>query len=268
MRNGMLCLLFLSLALAHGPVLADDPDARALAERIATRPSSEGRVGIMNFTLTNKSGKQRERVAKVAHADLDGSERLLIYFTAPSAIQGTSFVTHTHQQSVDESWLYLPATERVRRIPASQRAEYFLGTDLSYGDIQDNFSFGLDDWRFDPLAEVERDGRHWPVLRGHAPDADTARELGYSAFTAVVDPDTLIPIEIDYLDPHGDPLKRVEVLDQQRIEGIWTAMQFTVINHRKRHRTDVYFSELRHVPEIGVEVFDAETLAFGAPSLP
>ncbi len=263
-----LLLILLPLPLAASPMPAEDPTARALAEKIAARPASEGRVGVMNFTLTNKSGKQRERIAEVAHSDLDGTERLLIHFTAPSAIRGTSFVTHTHDERADESWLYLPATERVRRIPASRRADYFLGTDLSYGDIQDNFTFSLEDWRFESLQTIVRDGREWPVLSGHAHDAEVARELGYSAFTAVIDPETLFPIEIDYLDPDGTALKRVEVSEQQRIEGIWTAMRFSVTNHLKRHQTDVRFSEMRHVPAIGVDVFDAETLAFGAPRLP
>jgi hypothetical protein len=255
-------------ALADDPVRAEDPEARALAERIAARPDSESRVGVMHFTLINKSGKQRERVAEVAHSDLERTERLLIHFTAPSSIQGTSFITHTHDQQADESWLYLPATERVRRIPASQRADYFLGTDLSYGDIQDNFSFGLEDWVFELLAPVQRDGREWPVLRGHARDDEAADDLGYASFTAVIDLETLFPVEIDYTDPDGVPLKRVEVLQQERIEGIWTATRFTVVNHRKRHRTEVQFSDLRHVPAIRADVFDAESLAFGAPRLP
>lgn len=264
----LLLSALMPLPLAASPMPAEDPAARALAEKIAARPTSEGRVGVMNFTLTNKSGKQRERIAEVAHSDLDGTERLLIHFTAPSAIRGTSFVTHTHQQRADESWLYLPATERVRRIPASQRADYFLGTDLSYGDIQDNFTFSLDDWRFEPLRSIVRDGRELPVLSGKVRSAEGAHELGYSAFTAVIDPETLFPIEIDYLDPDGIALKRVEVLEQERIEGIWTAMRFSVTNHRKRHQTDVRFSEMRHVPAIRGDVFDAETLAFGAPRLP
>ena len=36
----------------------------------------------------------------------------------------------------DDQWLYLPAMRKVRRISVSDRADYFLGTDLSYEDIK------------------------------------------------------------------------------------------------------------------------------------
>jgi hypothetical protein len=262
------CLMILILCLGTAVARADDPAALELAERIAQRAANEGRVGTMHFLLTNKSGKQRERIATMAHSDRDESTRLLIHFTAPAAIRGTSFVAHQDNNDNSENWLFLPATERVRRIPSSQRSDYFLGTDLTYGDIEDNFKFGLDEWQFDAVSYINRDGRRWPLLSGHAISEEIAREIGYSAFTAVIDPDSLFPVEIDYVDADGVALKRIEVTNQQQIGGTWTAMTFCVINHQTRHRTDVRFEDMRYVPGLKTSVFDAQALAFGAPRLP
>jgi len=267
MPDPRLILLLLCLGAAS-LARAEDPEALELAERIAQRSASEGRVATMHFLLTNKSGKQRERIATMAHSDRGEMTRLLIHFTAPAAIQGTSFVAHQDQNDNNENWLFLPATERVRRIPSSQRSDYFLGTDLTYGDIEDNFKFGLDDWQFDAVTYLERDGRRWPLLSGHAGSEATAREIGYSAFTAVIDPDSLFPVEIEYVDPDGAALKRIEVTNQQQIGGTWTAMTFSVINHQTRHRTDVRFEDMRYVPGLQASVFDAQALAFGSPRLP
>ena len=35
----------------------------------------------------------------------------------------------------DDQWLYLPAMRKVRRISASDRGDYFPGTDFTYQDI-------------------------------------------------------------------------------------------------------------------------------------
>ena len=260
----LLSLLLLSLSTA---AQTDDPEARALAERIAQRAANEGRVGTMHFTLTNKSGKQRQRVALMAHSDDVDSTRLLISFTAPSALRGTAFVSHQSAQESDETWLFLPATERVRRIPSSQRSDYFLGTDLTYGDIEDNFKFGLDDWYFNSLSSVDYDGRSLPLLSGQVRGTEIAAELGYSAFTAIIDPDTLFPLQIEYQDTDGVALKRVEVMQQQQIGGAWTAMTFCVINHQSQHRTDVRFDDMRYMPDLDTSVFDAQALVFGTPQL-
>ena len=245
----------------------DAIDAMALAALIAERPANEGRVGTMNFVLTNGTGVTRERRALMAHADLGDTVRIAIFFEAPAAIRQTAFLSHEHRERADEAWLYLPATERVRRIPASSRGDYFLGTDLTYGDIKDNFRFGLDDWRFSGGLRVEHDGRTLVALHGEIIDADTARETGYSAFSALVDPETLFPVQIDYSDADGVALKRVEVLETERVGGVWTAIRFRVLQHQSGHRTEVFFTDMRHVPELPRRVFEPAALALGVPRI-
>ena len=248
----------------HG---TDGVEADALASLVAERPGNEGRVGTMNFVLTNGSGVTRERRALMAHADQEETVRIAIFFEAPAAIRQTAFLSHEHRERTDEAWLYLPATERVRRIPASSRGDYFLGTDLTYGDIKDNFRFGLEDWRFSGGERAELHGRTVLTLHGEIIDAATARETGYSAFSALVDPETLFPVQIDYIDTDGVALKRVEVTDTERVGGVWTVMRFRVFQHQSGHQTEVFFTDMRHVPDLPDRVFEPSALALGVPRI-
>lgn len=253
------CLFLLDFAAA-----ADEP-ARALAEAIASRPANEGRVGDMIFELTASSGAVRNRRALMIHSDKDDFVRIGIYFNAPAAIADTAFLTHDRPGTADENWLYLPATERVRRLPSSERGSYFMGTDLTYGDIKDNFTFNLDDWYFSGGVADPETGLI--SLDGEVRTPEIGREIGYSRFRALVDPETLFPVRVDYDDPSGNLLKRVEVLEQELVGGAWTAIRFEAHNLQTGHATRVHFENMRYVPELDDRILTSGQLALGAPTI-
>src|SRR5438552_9728844 len=50
-------------------------------------------------------------------------------------MKGTAFLSSPHKGRPAEQWLYLPELQRVRQITASARNEIFVGSDLSYHDL-------------------------------------------------------------------------------------------------------------------------------------
>lgn len=243
-----------------------DMDAQALATKIAERPTNVGRTGEMHFTLSNAKGRQRTRAAVLQHADVADMTKLAIHFTAPAAIADTGFLSHDADTGEDQSWLYLPATDRVRRVPTSDRGDYFMGTDLTYGDLQDNFKFQLEDWVFFGGHKTSRGDKTLWQLQGTA-TADAQRSLGYQSFTALVDPKTLFPIELTYTDQDGEPLKQVQVLAQEQLDGAWVATRFRVHNLQTGHQTLIELRNLRTVNDMDLSRLEADALDLGAPDL-
>ena len=261
-------LVLLALSLLSLAAMADPGQAgEALARQILERPANDGRVGTMHFELINAAGRTRSRAALMAHSEAGREVRVAIYFTAPAAIQDTAFLSHDRPRAGDATWLYLPVTERVRRLPASERGDYFMGTDLTYGDIKDNFKFRLTDWHFRADGEADHDGRPHPVLLGTARSAEIERETGYGGFRALVDPETWFPVVIEFADPDGAPLKRVTITEQGLVGDAWTALRFEVVQHQTGHTTRIRFEDMRHVPDLSPRVFDANALAFGVPRI-
>jgi hypothetical protein len=260
----LLCALLFAGLLAN-PAGAVSEGA-TLAKKIADRPVNESRVGKMRFELTSASGAVRRREALMLHSQEPGASRIAIHFETPAAIQNTAFLAHDNSASPDESWLYLPATERVRRIPASDRGDYFMGTDITYGDIIDNFRFALKDWTFSAGGQRSHAGALLPVLKGEARSAALAKEMGYGSFEAIVDPETLFPVLVVYADPDGTPLKRVEVLEQQRVGGAWTAMRLRIDQLQTGHRTLVQFENMRALQSLPLGAFDPAALGAGPPA--
>lgn len=265
-----LLTVFLLLSACVGAALAQtpsDPAALAIAKAIAARPANEGRVGKMHFELRNDKGDTRKRDALMFHSDTPETIRIAIFFTQPAMISETAFLTFDHRAGDDENWLYLPATGRVRRLPVSDRGDYFMGTDLCYGDIKDDFKFGLDDWVFTASREEIVNGTRYLRLEGESESPETARETGYSRFTALIDDERHFPIDITYDDVDGDPLKHIIVEELEPVGGAWTAMRFTVQQLQTGHTTHIYFTDMQHRPDLDDSVFDAESLAYGIPYL-
>ena len=247
---------------------ANSLSSNALANKVFKRPANSGRTGIMHFALENRRGHQRKRTARIFHADASDETKVAIYFTAPGAIEETAFLSLDRKDANDdENWLYLPATERVRRLPASQRGDYFMGTDLTYGDIKDNFKFSPEDWVFADCKQSPWPDNELPCLTGTALSSQIAEELGYSRFIAVVDPATWFPQKIRYFDKEGQALKDVVIESQEEIGGAWTAMAFVLTNLQSEHITRVHFTEMEARATLPNSVFSATELEFGIPQL-
>ena len=242
-------------------------DALALATLVADRTANEGRVGTMHFQLTSSSNRIREREALMLHSNIGVTERIAIYFTQPTMIEETAFLSFNHTSREDENWLYLPATDRVRRLPAGDRGDYFLGTDLTYGDIKDNFKFALDDWHFELGEPTQHNDETVPVLKGTALTPEIGVEMGYANFLAKIDQSSGFPIWIEYTDTDGEPLKRIEILTIEPVGDAQTAIHFTAENLQTGHHTEVRFSDMRYVPDLDDSVFDPEVLAYGVPDV-
>src|SRR3982751_5505985 len=151
------CFLFaaVSMALQSQPPLTADEIARRVQDRDTGRDSRAE----MRMKLFDRHGRVRERAMTivtlrghdhpgVAPSAPDG-DRLLIRFTYPNDIRGTSFLVWEHPKSDDERFLYLPSLGRVRRIAGTETQESFVGSDFSYEDIGgrefDDYTYTLAD---------------------------------------------------------------------------------------------------------------------------
>ena len=238
-----------------------------LAQQILNRPANEGRVGNMHFVLRNAAGIERKRSALLIHSEQHEKVKIGIFFTSPAALQNTVFLSHDNKLEEDENWLYLPVTKRVRRIPSTNRSDYFMGTDLSYGDIKDDFKFPIEDWDF-RIGELSADiPANHAILLGVAKDEAKKTELGYSSFYALIDLNSYLPVLLRYTDTDGVPLKEVSVHEQALVGGAWTAMQFTIKQLQLAHQTDIVLHDMRYVPNLPEALLTADEISYGVPVL-
>src|SRR6185436_18844241 len=62
-------------------------------------------------------------------------QKTILFFLSPAEVKGTGLLSFTHKGRPADQWLYLSELQRVRLITARTRNESFMGTDLSYHDL-------------------------------------------------------------------------------------------------------------------------------------
>jgi len=124
----------------------------------------------------------------------------------------------------------------VRRISASNKCDYFMGTDFTYDDMGER--------------KVEED-QHTLVRSEAFKNADcyvvksVPREKGYiySKKLTWVDKKQWIPLKVDYYDRKERLLKTLNT-DWQLINEIWSWEKAEMKNHRTGHRTIIEIGEI------------------------
>lgn len=244
---------------------AAEPGGREIAEQVDARAEAPATQRVIRMTLTPQRGRPRERTAIVMKQQDDVVQKTRITYTEPKRARGTSFLSHDYALAgrADGRWLYTPALRKVRRIPATERGKSFQGTDFSYEDMQSDLKFDLDDYRFRYEGSDESAGGIRHRISGKPASTAIARELGYGGFTAVVDESTWLPVEIDFADPDGAPLKTVTIMDIRNIDGYWTPTLIEAVNHQTGHRTTFRYEDVSYPRSLPDHLFQPGGLRRG-----
>ena len=86
----------------------------------------------LRMILRNSRGQTSERLLRVRALEVDDGTRSLCIFDSPLDVKGTILLTHTHEKTDDDQWLYLPALKRVKRIAAQNKSGSFMGSEFAY----------------------------------------------------------------------------------------------------------------------------------------
>jgi hypothetical protein len=224
-----------------------DTNADSIMQALAARPEGASADRTVRIKLIDRNGGVREQLARALRKNVADGRRMAIFYLAPANIRGTSFLVYDYSapDAANDQWLYLPALRKVRRIPAADRGDYFLGTDLTFDEIRNDNRVTLADWTFRLIGTDEVDGAPCEIVEGAAVSEQIARELGYTSARWCVDGQTLIARRIEYWDRSGNLLKTLANREPQLIDGVWSASRIEVRNHKTGHRTVLEFESSR-----------------------
>ena len=243
------------------------PDGRWVAEQINAVNEGETRISTITMILTDRRGKERIRET-IAYRKFYGDEkRTALFYLSPKNIKNTGFLTYDYPESNkdDDQWLYLPALRKTRRISASDRGDYFLGTDLTYEDMKKEGKFEIDDYRFKTVAREQMNGADVLVLESVPVSDDIAQETGYQKVRSWVDESNWIIVKAEYWDTNLNHLKTLNTGDIRLVNDIWTRHNLTIVNHKTGHKTEWKISEVSYTRAITDGLFQRNALTRGVP---
>ena len=148
MRNTLIALFLLFPLFAFNAGAEALPAGDEIARRINARNEGEVVSRHVTMAMTDRGGTERVRETKGFRKYFGKEKRVVIFYLSPANIKDTAFLTYDYPEADrdDDQWLYIPAARKVRRISASDRGDYFLGTDFTYEDIRKETKVGIEDY--------------------------------------------------------------------------------------------------------------------------
>ncbi len=243
-----------------------DLDGTQIMQQVVDRDEGEWVSRALQMRITDRNGIERVRETLAYRRYYGEEKRTVIFYTSPTNVKDTGFLTYDYPDADrdDDQWLYLPALRKVRRISASDRGDYFLGTDFSYEDIKKENKIAMEDYTLEKIGEGDVDGHTTYIVEGIPVDSATAEELGYGKVQWFVDPNIWISRKSEAWDTRGNALKTTHSSDIELIDGIWTVQEIEVENHKTGHGTIFTFSNVDYEKEVADKVLGRKRPSFRA----
>ena len=171
-------------------------------------------------------------------------DRGFLRFLEPGDIKGTILLTYDYADKDNDTWLFLPAMGRSRRISGGSRKNSFVNSDLTYEDME---NVDLANNNFKLLKSEEYDGEPCYVVESTPADKKTAKESGYSKKVSWISQKTFLPRKVELYDKK-ERLAKVSKLDDIReIPGTEKLRPFRweMENVLKRTKTILEYTEIK-----------------------
>ena len=248
---------------------ADDaalPDAATVIANVNARDDGAQVMRKVTMILRDKGGAERTRETVSWRKWYGAEKKTIIFFLNPANVRDTGFLTFDYGEAGkdDDQWLYLPAARKVRRISATDRGDFFVGTDFTYEDMKKETKISTEDFTFKVLGAEDADGHRCYKVEATPVNAATAKELGYARGVSWFDAEVWVARRTEYFDAEGKRLRTVLTQDIERIDGVWTAKRITATSHRTGHATEFRFSDVDYKSPVDDAMFTEQSLTRGA----
>lgn len=250
--------LFLMFAfLLTTPALA--LDGSAIMKKVDARDDGDTRHSKTTMTLTNRNGSQRIRTLVSYSKDYEGETKTVMVFLSPADVKGVGHLNYDYDEigKDDDTWLYLPAMKKVRRIAGSSRNDYFMGTDFTYDDMGDR---QVEEDEHTLLRE-EKCGQYQCWIVQSVPI--DSKESMYGKTVSHIRQDNDVVVFVEFYDRQGKLLKTLTNRDIKQIDGIWAIGDMLMENVQDQHQTRITNDEITFNQTIDDSLFRVSTLERG-----
>lgn len=269
MRQTVLVVACILQLLFSPSLFAAEYSADEVMRMVDERYDGDSSIAEVTMVLIDRRERQRIRNLKLYSKDYGVDTKTLSLFESPADIRGTAYLNFDWDESLrdDDSWLYLPALQRVKRLASSDTSDSFLGSDFTYADIN---GFEIDWYDFSFVNESEMvDGEECWVIEGvPKPEfKDRAEEAtGYSKMQTWISKDKLLQMRGQVWELRGNRVKFFTSSEIEEIDGIWTVKRLQAVttrNNRQEHASVLQFNSIDYNVEVADDLLTTEAMQRG-----
>lgn len=214
-------------------------------------------IAQLTLTLTSKRGTERVRVIEIRSLEEKGIGKSLVRFHAPADVAGTGFLVIENEGRDDDQYLFLPALGKVKRITGSQRNQRFMGTDLTYADLE---SRNLRNSKPTRLPDAKVGSNDTYVIESVPADADDSQ---YGKTISWIHQKSFVALKVEFYDKKLKLLKVLKVKRLEKKDGQWVVMNSLIENVQSKTKTDMNIDKLDLKAKLSADDFTQRALQGG-----
>ena len=258
-RPPLRLLLLCTVLLFDASGFAAELTAKDVMERVDDRYDGDSSISSWTMILIDRRERQRTRDMRIYQKDYTQDTKRLYLFESPADIRGTAFLNFDWNDldRDDDSWLYLPSLQRVKRLATSDTSDSFLGSDFTYADFN-GLQIEWYDYSFINDSEVVDGEDCWVIEVTAKPEfKDEAEDAtGYSRAQFWVRKDIFVSVQAQAWELRGNRIKYFSSSEIELIDDIWTVQRLQAITTRNGRQEHASVLQLNNV-EYNVDVDDA-----------
>jgi outer membrane lipoprotein-sorting protein len=205
---------------------------------------------ISEMTLIDQEGKEEVREMLMFSQKEEGDKTsTLVRFLSPKSVKG---VTLLNQKNGEKIHLYMPAYGKVKWIAGSSKQEEFMGTGLSYEDM--NIDYEDKDNEKKLLQETEKEYRIEII--------PTGEDASYKKIILSVDKEKFYAKKVEFYDTSETLTKTLEIVNIKiDDQGKITPMEIVFTDIVENHKTKIVIKEIEYNIELASDFFSIRTLS-------
>lgn len=252
-------IVVLGMGAVLSPAWADDLTGADIIGRMDSLGTVADLAAQMEMRTLQKSGtKNYYKMSLVMKGTPDGGRKMLIRVLAPATIKGTAVLSVSRPGVPDETWLYLPALGKPKRITAGDRGGSFMGSDFTYEDM------GLlktNDYRYTLTGAETVDGEGMYVIESVPVSESAKAAAGYARKIWWVRKDTFTRARTETRSSSGKTLKVMRSWDVVELaSGAWFTRSMETKNLQSGSATTLTFLEMKANTGVPDSLFSVEAL--------
>jgi outer membrane lipoprotein-sorting protein len=207
---------------------------------------------------------QRSRDATVTErTEPRGDHRTFMEFTGPADVTGTLFLHLSPRGEKDQQWIWTPVNRKARRLADASRDDNFMGTDLSYRDLE--LIVRIQQWNdAESTATLEPDGDvDGKPCRVVTLVPKNTEEFPYSRYRLWFGTDDYLLWQVEVFDLEGKLFKRMKMGRYERIQDYATAQESDVANVQYGTHTVFKIRNVRYDTNVPEDTFSVANVQKG-----
>jgi len=229
--------------------------ANKIAEITEEKYAGHSQISEVTMVMINAREQQRIRKMRIYRKDYGEElrdERTYTKFLEPADVRGTGYLGYEYDDDTreEESWLYMPALKKVKRLSASDKSDSFMGSDFSFNDLKSNHR---EYWDYTFISESEMvDGKECWVIQGNPRPGMLDRirdETGYQKTQLWIRKDNFTKVKGKFWLLKGNRVKYMSAEDIEKIDNVWTPLTLKMVTTKKgrvEHSTVMKFTKVEY----------------------